>query len=294
MRLNIALEWFLNPDHLPFIVAEKMGWLKEIGVEVNLIEPKEHYDGFDGLRNGEISIAINEPLHLLEHYEDDLISLGCYFETGGGVLIKNSSLKKLLKREKINVSTPASNEVTNRIGFEIIKRYCKSEGVEITSDLVEFIQTDFYHIKNLQDGDKFDSAWLCFENYEAIEAKFAKLDVKLLNSQNSNYPNFSALDLMTTKKFYSENREVLEKFLQIIERANRYLMVNIKEAKEIYYEYTKESKSDFEDEVIETTVKKLLPNISKGSDKWRELYNFLREIEVTKISESEYSSLFRS
>lgn len=290
MKITIALEWFLNPDHLPFIVGMKKGWFQDAGLELELIEPREHYDGFEGLRTGEITIAVNEPLHLLEHYRDDLVSLGCYFETEGGVIIKKAAFEHLRMGGMIRVTTPAANDVTDRIGFEIIARHCRNKGFEVSRDQVEFVQTDFYHIKNLQDG--YGAAWLCFENYEVIEAEFAGLDFIMMDSKNSGYANFSALDFITTKKTYADNIGDLNRFVQIVERTNRYLAGNVNEAKEIFYDYTKTEKSDFEDRVIEATLAKLLPTIDRTPAKWMNLYRFLKEIGVTTMSESEYISLF--
>ena len=45
MKLSLAIEWFLNPDHLPFIIALREGIFERNGIEFELIEPDEHYDG---------------------------------------------------------------------------------------------------------------------------------------------------------------------------------------------------------------------------------------------------------
>ena len=30
-RIEVGLEWFLNPDHLPFITGLEKGWFRELG-----------------------------------------------------------------------------------------------------------------------------------------------------------------------------------------------------------------------------------------------------------------------
>ena len=70
--IKIALEWFLNPDHLPFIAGVYTNAYESAGLKVELLEPKEHYDGFDSLIKGDIDIHVNEPLHLFEHYFDGI------------------------------------------------------------------------------------------------------------------------------------------------------------------------------------------------------------------------------
>ncbi len=47
MKLKLAFEWFLNPDHLPFLVGIHKGYFENYGLELELIVPDEHYDGLD-------------------------------------------------------------------------------------------------------------------------------------------------------------------------------------------------------------------------------------------------------
>ena len=63
MKIKLALEWFLNPDHLPFLVAKDKGLYKKLNIDLEIIEPDDHYDGFR-VRKRKYSISTNEPLHL--------------------------------------------------------------------------------------------------------------------------------------------------------------------------------------------------------------------------------------
>ena len=40
-KLTIGLDWFINPDHAPLIIAQKRGFFKEVGLEVEMIEPAD-------------------------------------------------------------------------------------------------------------------------------------------------------------------------------------------------------------------------------------------------------------
>ena len=168
-NIKVSLEWFLNPDHLPMVTGVATGKYKEAGLDVEIIQPDEHYDGFEDLKAGKIDIHTNEPLHLYEHYFDGLKSLGCFFETRGGVMIRADRVEKLKANGKIKITTPASNPVTNKIGFEIIKRYAQKNGFVIDRENVEFVETDFWHINNMKNDESFDGAWLCFYNFEGVE-----------------------------------------------------------------------------------------------------------------------------
>lgn len=47
--LRIGLEWFKNPDHLPFFIAEELGWFAEAGLETILVVPDIHLDALQVL-----------------------------------------------------------------------------------------------------------------------------------------------------------------------------------------------------------------------------------------------------
>ncbi len=76
MKLKLAIEWFLNPDHLPFIIGMKEGIFNKYDIDLDLIVPDEHYDGLDELVAGNIQFATNEPLHLIEQFDENFLSLG--------------------------------------------------------------------------------------------------------------------------------------------------------------------------------------------------------------------------
>ena len=37
----------LNPDHMPLILGIEKGWFKEQDLEIEMIEPEEHFDALD-------------------------------------------------------------------------------------------------------------------------------------------------------------------------------------------------------------------------------------------------------
>ena len=87
-KIKIGLEWFLNPDHLPFLVAEDRGWFAEAGLDVELVEPSEHSDAATLLAEGTLDLAITEPLHLLEDADRgrEVLGFARFLHTNGGIM----------------------------------------------------------------------------------------------------------------------------------------------------------------------------------------------------------------
>ena len=57
--VTALLEWFINPDHLPFIVGLDKSLYKKNNIELEIIEPEGHYDGFKELAQNNIQLALS-------------------------------------------------------------------------------------------------------------------------------------------------------------------------------------------------------------------------------------------
>lgn len=294
MKIKIALEWFLNPDHLPMIAGVVKGKYKEVGVDLEIIEPHEHYDGFEDLKSGKIDIHCNEPLHLYEHHFEGIKSLGCFFETRGGVMIRFDRVEKLKQNQKIKITTPAANEVTNKIGYEIIKRYAQKNGFVIDKENVEFVETDFWHLKNMKNDESFDGAWLCFYNFEGIEAEMERFENLFIDQELSPYPNFSALEFMSTQEIIDQKGEGLCKFIDVTNEMVSYLQDNPTEAQSIYYEFTQQQRSALMDAIILDTLPRFERDIKADGQRWKKLYRFLEELELVKLSDEAYKKIWET
>lgn len=288
MRMRIVLEWFMNPDHLPFIYGIEKGIFERNGFEVELIEPKDHYDGFVDIQEGKAEIAITEPLHLVEHYQEGLLSLGCFFETNGGILFRKEALQKLTDGEKIRITTPASNDFTNTLAKELIKGYLRKTGYMPHID-VDIVNTDFYHIKHLKEG--FDAAWLCFENFEGVEAEMEGINTRMISTEILNLPNVSALEMLTSKNLYIENPGMFRKFVRIVNESMADMLFHRNEVQSIYYKVSGEEESELMNRIIDSTLQKF-QRIELGEHKWGPLYQWIHALGLTDMTPNQYKEMF--
>lgn len=191
-QLRIALEWFLNPDHLPLIAARER--LRLEGLELALIVPDDHYDGFEALAEGRVDLVVNEPLHLVERRDYRLISHGCFFATDGGVLMHREALERLASGAQIRIASPVSNPTTDELCKDILKGWSSQRGQVLNGDRIRIEPAGFAHVDNLVAG--YDGAWLAFANVEGVSAGFRGLDTQLVTTAEAGIPNFSALELI--------------------------------------------------------------------------------------------------
>lgn len=290
MKLSLAIEWFLNPDHLPFIVAQRLGIFTKYGIDFELIEPNEHYDGLSELLAGSIAFATNEPLHLIEQFDEDFLSLGMFFETKGGVLLKTSSYEKLTKGESITVTTPVSNETTNAIGFEIIRRFYAKQGVEIQREQVSFVANGFEHLKYMNEGA--DAGWLYFYNFEGIEAQHEGMEVLYLDAATAGFANFSALDIFVNKSFYHSQTHICEMFVLAVKEAISVIQNYPDKAMQEYYTYTNSESTSLMDDILMATIECFDPQFSSLYEKELPILEFFREIGITDLETAQFKNAF--
>ena len=289
MKVKLALEWFLNPDHLPFLVAKDKKIFKGLNIDLEIIEPDDHYDGFNELSEGNIELATNEPLHLIEKYHPNIISLGNFFETNGGIIFSEAGYKKLTNDHEIKISSPVSNNVTDTIALDIIDKHLSSLSLK-KNHKIEILVKDFYHIKNLKDG--MDGAWLCFENFEGVESRLEGLKIKKVYLEHVNIPNFCALDLFTSRSFYEGNSSLCEDFKKGTEEAIKIIINDLDYALHVYYSQTKQERTELMNSIIEDTYKRFKTPFSNSYIKWKKLHNYTINSRISNISEIQYASMF--
>ena len=65
-KLTVLLDWFVNPDHAPLVVAQEKGYFRDRGLEVKLIAPADPNDPPKMVAAGraEIAVSYQPQLHM--------------------------------------------------------------------------------------------------------------------------------------------------------------------------------------------------------------------------------------
>ncbi|HWL58647.1 MAG TPA: ABC transporter substrate-binding protein, partial [Paracoccus sp. (in: a-proteobacteria)] len=68
-KMTLILDWFVNPDHAPIIVAQEKGFFTEEGLDVEVVAPADPADPPKLVAAGKADLAISyQPqLHLQVH-----------------------------------------------------------------------------------------------------------------------------------------------------------------------------------------------------------------------------------
>lgn len=82
-KLTLILDWFVNPDHGPIIIAREKGYFKDAGLEIEIIPPADPADPPKLVAAGKADIAVSyQPqLHLQVHAGLPLVRVGTLVAT---------------------------------------------------------------------------------------------------------------------------------------------------------------------------------------------------------------------
>ncbi|MFW6041634.1 MAG: ABC transporter substrate-binding protein [Guyparkeria sp.] len=289
-QIDVGLEWFLNPDHLPFVTGIEKGWFRKAGLDVRLVEPADHYDGLAAVAEGKLAFACNEPLHMIDEPRSGLRALGCFFETEGGVMLTPAGVQALREGKTIRVASPVAGEVTDDLAREIVGRWCETENLAFDPSQLQIEAAGFEHLKNLQAG--FDGAWLCFANFEGVEARYLGVEATFIASTDVGLPNFSALELFTGESFHREYPEVVSEFTRILSEGAELCREDPNAAARIWYRHTGDERSALMDAIIRDTCRRLVVPVVADPERWREMWRQFDRMGLSQVDRAAFDALY--
>lgn len=290
MRVDVALEWFLNPDHLPFLAGIEEGWFAAEGLEVELIPPEGHYDGLAEVEAGRVAFACNEPLHMLDARRPGLRALGCFFETEGGVMLTPAGEARLLAGQPIRLASPVAGGVTDAIAREILLRHAAARGGRASAEAIAVVEAGFEHLANLRAG--FDGAWLCFHNFEVVGAKAEGLAHVFVSTAAVGLPNFSALELFTGRAFAAREPGAVAAMQQVLSRSVRALQADPERALAIWRKRSGEEETPLLRAILADTLPRFVAPVQADPARWRGLFDTFSAMGFAAIGPAEYEALY--
>ncbi len=290
MKLQLSLEWFLNPDHLPLIAGIQLGWYRDAGLELELLVPDDHYDGLAATVSGDVAFACNEPLHMIDADRPGLKALGCFFETDGGILLQRAAGQRLLEGGTVRLASPVAGGVTDAIAVEILSRWCVQQGAAFDASQVVIESAGFEHLANLRAG--FDGAWLCFANFEGVEARLAGLDTHFIATHEVGLHNFSALELFTSQAFLAEHADVVATVTRLVGQGATLCRDDPAQAAALWYAYSGTEATALMDAIIADTCPRVVGPVQRDAGRWQGMWDQFDRLGLSQVDRAGYAALY--
>ncbi len=283
-KLTLGLEWFLNPDHVPFLVGLEKGWFEEAGIELELVEPEEHLDAVDEIESGAMDLAITEPLHLVEDRSKDkpVIGFARFLHTNGGVMyLADSEIERPRDMAGKRIQYPGA---PGPGGPAIVKTMIEADGGECDVEDFTPVNNSFYHTDALLE-DKADLATLVFYNFEVLEARHRGHEAKFFALKDWGVPDFCQLILITHPDTLEKRRPLLERFLKVLNRGIDYLHQHPRKARQIYFDRTEtDQDSPLMNAIFEATVPCFTFDLTMSNEYYRELARWMKESKLIEAT----------
>lgn len=233
-KITLLLDWFINPDHGPVIIANEKGIFKEAGLEVEIIPPANPADPPKLVAAGKADIAISyQPqLHLHVHEGLPLVRIGTLVATPLNCLLvlKDGPIKQLsdLKNKKIGYSIS---------GMEQALLSAILNKANIKKDEVEYINVNWSLSPALM-SKQVDAVIGAFRNFELNQMEIEGVAGKCFYIEEEGVPPYDELIFIVNNQ--NINKEILIKFLRSIEKATQYIINHPEESWKIFANSSKE------------------------------------------------------
>ena len=233
-KITLLLDWFINPDHGPVIIANEKGIFKEEGLEVQIIPPANPSDPPKLVAAGKADIAISyQPqLHMQVHEGLPVIRIGTLVATPLNCLLvlKDGPIKQLsdLKNKKIGYSIAGMEQA---LLSAILKK------ANINKDEVEYINVNWSLSPALM-SKQVDAVIGAYRNFELNQMEIEGVEGKCFYIEEEGVPPYDELIFIVNNQ--NINKKMLIKFLSAIEKATQYIINHPEESWEIFANSSKE------------------------------------------------------
>ena len=216
--LTLMLDWFVNPNHGPIVIAQQKGYFAQQGLEIKVQEPADPSlpaklvaaDKVDLAISYQTSLTIDAAAGLPLVRASTLIST----PLNTLMVLDNGKINSLadLKGKKIGIAIAGNEEAT-------IGTMLSSAGLEYKD--VEIINVGWALSSSLASG-KVDAIWGGFRNFETNQLAIEGYKSKAFFPEEHGVPSYDELVVVANGKNY--DAEAISRFNTALEQATTYIV----------------------------------------------------------------------
>lgn len=227
-KMTLILDWFINPDHGPIILAEELGYFAEAGLEVEVVAPADPSDPPKMVAAGQADLAISyQPqLHLQIENGLPLRRVGTLVATPLNCLLvlEDGPVKSTadLAGRKVGFSVSGVEEV-------LLSTILGQHG--LTLDDIELVSVNWSLSPSLMSG-QVDAVIGAYRNFELNQMEIEGVPGRCFYIEEEGIPAYDELIYVANPD--RMDADMLRRFLHATERATQYIMNHPQESWEIF------------------------------------------------------------
>ena len=237
-KMTVLLDWFVNPDHGPLIVAQEKGYFADAGLDVEIVAPADPSAPPKLVAAGQADIAISyQPqLHLQIAEGLPLVRIGTLVATPLNCLLvlEQGPVKSLadLKGRKIGYSVAGVEEA-------LLTGMLAPHNVKLSD--IELINVNFSLSPALMSG-QVDAVIGAFRNFELNQMDIEGVKGRCFYLEEEGIPSYDELIYVANPEIMDADK--MERFIGATELATQFIINNPQESWEIFSGTAKELQNE--------------------------------------------------
>ncbi|AGH81063.1 hydroxymethylpyrimidine ABC transporter substrate-binding component [Psychromonas sp. CNPT3] len=217
-KMTLMLDWFVNPNHGPIIIAQQHGYFKAQGLSVDIQEPADPSMPPKLVAANKVDMAVSyQPSLIIDVAAGlPLIRSATLIATPLNTLIvlDDNKINTLadLKGKKIGVSISGSEDAS-------IKAMLEGQGLKFSD--VQLINVGWALSSSLASG-KVDAIWGGYRNFEMNQLTLEGFANKGFYPEENGVPIFDELVFIANSKTYDKQK--IRAFNKALEQATTYIL----------------------------------------------------------------------
>lgn len=252
-KITLLLDWFINPDHAPIIIAEKKGYFKDQELKVDIQEPADPSMPPKLVAAGKADMAVTYQPQLHMQIDEGLpltrVSTLVATPLNTLVTLKSSNITSIsdLKGKKIGFSVGGFEDTLLKV---MLKKY------DLTFDDVELINVNWSLSPSLITG-KVDAVIGSYRNFELNQLDIENHPGHAFYVEEEGVPSYEELIIVVNNKDRDDDK--YRRFNIAMEQAVQYLINHPDEAWTMFKDY---KPAELDDELNRRAWKDTLPRFA--------------------------------
>ena len=214
-KLTLVLDWYINPDHAPIVVAEQIGAFKEAGLDVKIVPPR-----LVAARQADLAITYQPQVHFFADEGLPLVRVGTLI---------NSPLNTVIALDK-SIKSPADLQ-GKKVGYSVsgieqATLATMAQHAHIDPKSIKLINVNFQLTSALLAG-QVDAVIGGYRNIEALELKLQGKDPQVMNVEDYGVPAYDELVIVANRD--EANAPKIKAFLKALQKGVAYLRAHPQE-----------------------------------------------------------------
>ena len=248
-KVNIGVDWFINPNHGPLVVALERGYFADAGLDVTLVTPENTLDNVTMVLDGRVAIGMSDqPRTQIEVANGSPLSVvGTLIPVPLNVMlaVEGGPIKTVddIRGKRVGY---ADSEKTQR---DLLMIALAAHGITVND--ITLVDVEFAMVPALLDG-KVDVLTDVYRNFEPIQLELAGEKPIVFDVESGTMPTYSELVYIVNDALAEP--DVIEKFLSAVARGVKDIVDDPKAGWETFIAYDAKLDNELNKLAWEATV----------------------------------------